>query len=150
MPEHEPYNDSTLGFIIWNDAQGEWEATLAFPSGGNAKCTICPENCNLHLSAPELDESRACLRWVQAHEPVLRQYVADKMYELMLDWHDPEWGPPLTKEEFRDKIELGGVMVLEDHRASLNFTDAECFGGHAITFEVGADGKLDDEPYLWG
>jgi hypothetical protein len=102
------------------------------------------------LSSPELQASRACVRWVQANEPALRKYVADQMYQLMLDWHDPEWGSPLTKEQFRDTIELVGVMVLEDYRACLNFSDAECFGGHAITFSVGADGKLDEEPYLWG
>lgn len=72
------------------------------------------------------------------------------MFELMLDWHDPEWGPALTKKEFRDKVALTGVLVLEDHRASVLYSDADCFGGHAITFSVGADGEFDEEPYLWG
>ena len=150
MPKHEPYTDPNFGVAIWDDAHDYWLFTVAFPSGRSAEGSIRPEDSGLHLSSPELEESRACVRWVQSNEPFLRQYVAEQMYELMLDWHDPEWGPPLTKEEFRDKIELVGVMVLEDHRASLNFNDAECFGGHAITFEVGADGKLDSEPYLWG
>jgi hypothetical protein len=72
------------------------------------------------------------------------------MYAGMLDWHDPEWGPPLTKEEFRDKLALLGVNVLEDHRASFVFSDAECFGGHAIVFSVGAEGRLDEQLDLWG
>jgi hypothetical protein len=68
----------------------------------------------------------------------------------VLDWHNKEWGSPLSKDEFRDKIALTGVQVLDDHRAVLLFSDAECFGGHTITFSVGADGRLDEDPYLWG
>ena len=150
MPKHEPYNDPSFGTATWDDARGDWLFTLVLPSGRSVEGSVRPEDNGLHLSSPELEESRSCVRWVQANEPALRQYVADKMYQLMLDWHDPEWGPALTKEEFRDKIALVGVLVLEDHRASLNFNDAECFGGHAITFSVGADGRLEDEPYLWG
>jgi hypothetical protein len=73
------------------------------------------------------------------------------MYRLYLNnWHDPAYGPPLTQDEFRDNLAVVNVNVLEDHRAELQFSDAECFGGHWITFSVGADGKLDEEPYLWG
>ncbi len=150
MPEHAPYSDPTLGTATWDGVRGDWLFTLVLPSGAEAKGSIRPEDDRLHLSAPELEESRECVRWVRDNEPALRQYVADQMYEMMLDWHDPEWGPALSKEEFRDKIDLTGVLVLEDHRASLIFSDAECFGGHAITFAVGADGRLDEEPYLWG
>ncbi len=71
------------------------------------------------------------------------------MYDLMLDWHHAEWGPAASKDEFREKIALSSVWVGED-RASLLFNDAEFFGGHRITFSVGADGRLDEEPYLWG
>jgi hypothetical protein len=80
----------------------------------------------------------------------LKQYLADKMYAGMLDWHDPEWGPPLSKDEFRDKLAMLGVNVEEGHRAFLVFNDAECFGGHSFVFTVGADGQLDDEPDMWG
>jgi hypothetical protein len=150
LPEHEPYSDPDFGIATWDDARGDWLFTLTFPSGRTAEGGVRPEDNNLHLSSPELEESRACVRWVQANEPTIRQYVADKMYELMLDWHDPEWGPALSKDAFRDKLRLAHVSVLEDHRASLQFSDAECFGGHWITFSIGADGKLDEEPYLWG
>jgi hypothetical protein len=150
MPEHDPYTDPIFGTATWDAADGDWLFTLVLPSGQAVEGCVRPEDNRLHLSSPELEESRACVRWVLANELALRQYVADQMYGMMLDWHQPEWGPPLTKEEFRDKIELVGVSVLEDHRASLNFNDAECFGGHAITFSVGADGRLEEKPYLWG
>jgi hypothetical protein len=150
LPKHEPYVDPNFGTATWDDSQGDWLFTLAFPSGRTADGSIRPEDNSLHLSAPELEESRACVRWVQANELTLQQYVADTMCQLMLDWHDLEWGPPLTKDEFRDKLLLEGVCVLEDHRASLHFGDADCFGGHWITFAVGADGKLDETPFLWG
>ncbi len=150
MPKHEPYTDPHFGTATWDDVRGDWLFTVSFPSGRTAEGSIRPEDNSLHLSSPELEESRACIRWVQTNEPTLRQYVADQMYELMLDWHDPEWGPALSKEGFRDKLALVGVQVLEDHRAALIFDDADCFGGHAITFSVGADGKFDEEPYLWG
>jgi hypothetical protein len=150
LPEHNPYTDPTLGTATWDDARGDWLFTLVLPSGQSVQGRIKPENNRLHLSSPKLEESRASVRWVRDNEPALRQYVADKLYQMMLDWHNPEWGPALTKEEFRDKIALIGVNVLEDHRALLNFNDAECFGGHVITFSVGADGRLDEEPYLWG
>jgi hypothetical protein len=150
LPKHKPYADPVLGTATWNDTRGDWEFSLILPSGRSVEGSVRPEDDRLHLSSPELDQSRACVRWVRDNEPALRQYVADQMYELMLDWHDPEWGPALSQNEFRDKVALVGVQVLEDHRASLIFSDAECFGGHAITFSVGADGKLDEEPYLWG
>ena len=150
VPEHSPYVDAYFGASVWDDARGDWLLTVAFPSGRTAEGSIRPEDNRLHLSSPELEESRSCVRWVQANESVLNQYVADKMYAGMLDWHDPEWGPALTQDEFRDKLALVGVQVLEDHRASLIFSDAGCFGGHAIVFSVGADGKLDEEPNLWG
>ncbi len=150
MPNHEPYEDPVLGTFTWDDTRGDWLFKLVLPTRQAAKGSLTPCDNRLHLSSPEFDESRRCLSWIRDNEPVLRGYVADTMYELMLDWHDPEWGPPLTKDEFRDKITLTGVVVLEDHRASLIFSDAECFGGHNITFSVGADGRLDEEPYLWG
>lgn len=150
MPEHAPYTDPNFGVATWDDSAGDWLFTVTFPSGRTAEGSIRPEDNTLHLSSPELKESRACVHWVQANEPTLRQYVADKMYQLMLDWHDPEWGSPLTHEEFYCKLVLLGVSVLEDHRASLQFSDAGCFGGHWITFSVGAGGKLDEEPNLWG
>jgi hypothetical protein len=149
-PEHEPYTDPTLGTATWNAARREWLFALVLPSGRAVNGSITPADDRLPLASPELEKSRACIRWVRDNEPALRQHVADKMYQLMLDWHDPEWGPALTKEQFRDKIALEGVLVREDHRASLSFSDAECFGGHAITFSVGADGRLNDEPDLWG
>jgi hypothetical protein len=150
LPDHEPYADPALGTATWDDTRGEWRFTLVLPSGRVTKVTIVPANPQLHLSGPELEESRACVRWVRDNESALRQYVVEKMYQLMLDWHDPGWGPPLTRQEFRDKLALTGVLVLEDHRASVIFDDAQCFGGHAITFTVGVDGRLHDEPYLWG
>jgi hypothetical protein len=150
LPEHLPYTDPDFGTATWDEAGGDWLFTVAFPSGRTAEGSIVPEDNSLHLSSPALAESRACVRWVRANEPALRQYVADKMYGLALDWHNDEWGPPLSKDEFRDKLALTGVQVLEDHRACLIFGDAGCFGGHAITFSVGADGRLDEEPYLWG
>jgi hypothetical protein len=150
LPEHQPYTDPNFGVATWDAKAGDWLFTVAFPSGRTADGSIRPMDDAFHLSAPELEESRACVRWVQAHEATLLRYVADKMYQLMLDWHDPDWGPPLTKEQFAEKLALVGVNVLEHHRASLQFSDAECFGGHWITFSVGADGKLDEEPYLWG
>jgi hypothetical protein len=150
LPKHEPCTDPILGTATWDDGRGDWLFALVLPSGRTVDGSVRPEDNHLHLSSPGLEESRACVRWVRDNEPALRQYVADKMYELMLDWHDPERGTALTKQEFRDKIVLVGVQVLEDHRASLIFNDAGCFGGHAITFSVGADGKLDEEPYLWG
>ena len=150
MAEHTLYTDPQFGVATWDDARGDWLFTIVFPSGRTAKGTVRPEDNSLHLSSPELDESRACVRWVQANELTLKQYLADKTYEEMLDWHDPDWSPPMTKEEFRDKLALLGVNVLEDHRAFLIFSDAECFGGHALVFSVGADGKLDEDPQMWG
>jgi len=151
VPEHASYTDPNFGVATWDAKAGDWLFTVAFPSGRTAEGSVRPEDDSLHLSSPELEGSRACIRWVQANEPALRQYVADKMHGLYLNnWHDPECGPPLTQEEFRDKLALVGVQVLEDHRAFLVFSDAECFGGHAIVFSVGADGKLDEEPNLWG
>ncbi|WP_020470155.1 DUF2262 domain-containing protein [Zavarzinella formosa] len=151
MPEHEPFADPNVGTVRWDSDRGDWLFIVTFPSGRTAEGSVRPEDNSLHLSSPEMEESRACIHWVQSNEPALRQYVADKMYRLYLDsWHDPEHGPALTQEEFRDKLSLVGVQVLEDHRAFLVFSDAECFGGHAIVFSVGADGILDEEPDLWG
>jgi hypothetical protein len=103
LPEHEAYTDPDFGMATWDDARGDWLFTVAFSSGRTAEGSIRPKDNGLHLSALELEESRECVRWVAANEPALRQYVADKTYQLMLDWHDPESGPPLTKEEFRNK-----------------------------------------------
>lgn len=41
-------------------------------------------------------------------------------------------------------------QVLEEHRASVIYSDADCCGGHAITFGVGVDGRFDDKPELRG
>lgn len=150
MPKHANYVDPIFGTAVWDDSKGDWLFQVVFPSGATAEGSIRPEDSNLHLSATELAESRACARWVQANELTLKEYVANKLYEGMLDWHDPEWGSPLSKGEFRNKLALVGVNVLEDHRAFLVFNDADCFGGHAIVFSVGADGVLEEEPDLWG
>src|SRR5947208_393490 len=117
LPEHQSYTDPILGTATWDDARGDWIFTVVLPSGRSVAASISPADDRVHLSSPELEESRSCIRWVRDNEVALQQYVADRMYELMLDWHDPEWGPALTKEEFRDKIALVGVQVLEDHRA---------------------------------
>ena len=150
MPIHEPFDDPVLGRAMWDDGRNEWRFTLVLPSGHCVEGSINPEDNDLPLTAPTLAESRECVQWVRDNEILLRQYVADRMYPLMLDWHDEANGPPLSKDEFRENVALAGVQVLEDHRAALLFDDAGLFGGHTITFSVGADGRLDEEPYLWG
>lgn len=75
MPEHEPYTDANFGTATWDDAKGEWLITIVFPSGRTAEGSILPEDKRLHLSSPELEESRACVRWVQANELTLKQHV---------------------------------------------------------------------------
>jgi hypothetical protein len=95
---HEPYTDARFGTATWDNARGDWLFSLIFPSGRTADGCVRPADNCLHLSSPELEASRACVRWVQANELTLKQYVADKLYAAMLDGHNPDWGSPLTKE----------------------------------------------------
>lgn len=150
LPQHKPVLDPILGQATWDENQNSWCFTLVLPSGRMVARSLTPEDNGISLASPVFGESRECVRWVRDNELKLRQYVADQMYSLMLDWHDDSTGPTLSKEEFRENIAMRGVLVLEDHRASLLFDDAGLFGGHTITFSVGADGRLDEEPYLWG
>lgn len=150
MPDHQTVDDPVFGRATWDAVRNHWSFKVILPSGQAVDGFVEPEDYDLALSSPVFNESRACARWVRENEAALCQYVADKMYDLMLDWHHEEWGPALSKDEFREKIALSSFWVAQEGRASLLFDDAGLFGGHRITFSVRADGTLDEEPYLWG
>ena len=82
MPEHAPYTDPGFGVATWDAKSGDWVFTVACASGRTADGSIRPEDDSLHLSSPELAKSKVCVRWVQANEAALREYVAEKMYPL--------------------------------------------------------------------
>jgi hypothetical protein len=150
MPEHLPYEDPTLGTAVWDDAEGWWKVTVFLPSGQKVDVSVIADGNSAHLSSPDFNETMNCIRYIRDNESVLRQFVADEMYDLMLDWHDDDEGPALSKTEFRDKLTMMYVSVDEDHGASVFYNDAGCFGDNAIMFDMRADGQIVRAPFICG
>jgi hypothetical protein len=145
-----PIDDPVFGHATWDPAQKNWTFTVVLPSGRKVEGFLDAEGPDVPLSSAFFDRARAQVGWVCKNDEMLRQHVADRMYDLMLDWHNDESGPPLSKEQFREAIALSCMIVMDDDLVALHFDDARLFGGHSITFSIGADGEFEEEPYLWG
>ncbi len=151
MLAHEPFDDLVLGRVTWNGQHNEWRFTLTLSDGRAVNGAVVPEGNRLPLHRQGLGEIRDCVHWVRDNERAIRQYIADQMFPGWLSgWYDEEIDQIATKEEFREAITLAGISVLEDRRATLCYDDANLFGGHAIVLSVGADGRFDCPPSIWG
>jgi len=149
MVSHTPHEDPRLGAATWVDGDHHWALRPSLPTGSEFTATITPMDSDLPLSDRAMKPSLDCIAWVADNEPSARKFVADKMYDLMLDWYDEDDEPP-SRAQFFDSLALDAVLVLEDHEASVLYKDGGFFGGHAIVFSVAPNGKFTDDPHLWG
>ena len=150
MGVHDPFDDSALGHVIFNEVEKEWKFTLLV-AGREIRGGIAPEDANLPLQEQGLDEIRECVVWIRDHEPAIRQHITDEIFEgWMSGWYDEEIDTISTPEEFREAISLAGFNVLEDRVAELYYNDGGLFGGHWITLSVGAGGRFPYPPLIEG
>jgi hypothetical protein len=139
-----------MGRVALGEDGMEWQFTLVIAGRPAARGVVTPEDYRIPLHAQGLDEIRERVRWVRDNDQVIRQWIADRMFELMLDWHDDSTGPSPSKEEFRDKIALSGISIYEDRLPYLTYDDGDFFGGHSIVADLNANNQLKLDPYLFG
>jgi hypothetical protein len=151
MSVHEPIDDEILGRLTWDADMGTWQFEVGPIAGRSIPGTIRPDDDRQPLNDQGLDEIRTCVQWIRANEPAIRSYIASKMFNnWRSNWYDEDDDAVATIDGFRDAISLASVSILEDRKATLIYDDGDLFGGHAIVTTVGADGRFEHEPHIWG
>jgi hypothetical protein len=130
--------------------RGGAATNLLLPNGRTVGGAIVPENHRLPLSERALAEIRARICWLRDNEPAVRDFIAAKMFDGWLrNWYDQGIDPVTTRDQFRDRVWLAGLTVLED-RVALAYNYVQLFGGHAIVVTIASQGSFDGAPELWG
>ncbi len=150
MEVHDPFDDPILGPVTFDQKAKEWLFTVTI-AGREIDGRIVPEDESVPLEAQGLEEIRQCVVWIRDHEPSIREYITDQMFEgWQSGWYDEEIDTITTPDEFREAISLSGFSVLEDRIATLYYNDGGLFGEHCIVLSVGADGHYTYPPEIWG
>jgi hypothetical protein len=144
-------NDPVLGLIARDESGKHWLFNLLLPNGRAVPAVIVLEDDAAPPTQQVLGAVRERVRWLRDNEPVVRDHITKKMYDLWLrGWCDQETDPVTTRDQFRERIWLASVTITEDRRLSLHYNDALLFGGQALVQSISASGKFDGAPDLWG
>jgi len=138
--------DPKLGRFEWDQELRCWRGSVALPSGRVAQFDISPATDD-HAEHPDAPDVFAAAypvaSWLRDREAEVYAAVSMAMVELYNGtWREE---PPITVEEFAQRIELVEVSVPSTGEfVNLWFTDGEMemFGGHGIDVYFGADRQL--------
>lgn len=148
---HESYDDPVLGRVAWDASHLEWVFTLTSVSGRAIAGSIVPPDSPREFGPRERAELSERVRWVIENDLILRQRLADSMFDGWLeDCFDQEAHVVRSKAEFRDAVFLDGIWILDDELLELIFDDGMLFGGHAIVVALGPNGEFEGVPDLSG
>ena len=129
----EHFDDPDLGRLSRVPATDSWRFALLLPNGRTVPGALeCPR--------PELQSTllqiRPRLIWLRDNEQAAREYIAGKMHGMwQRRWYDPHFHAPTPRDEFRDRIWLAGLFVI-DRLIQLHYNDAAFFGGKTLVLEL--------------
>jgi hypothetical protein len=141
----EPFDDPTLGHLVWDATGNEWRAELVTTSGNKISISV---DCDRDAVPTRTRESFV---WLRDNERALRDQLAERMLELANDWRlgrEP-LEPEITAESFAERVELCDASLGDDGAIILTYSDGEMFGRHAVVVNVSADRVMGDAD-LWG
>jgi hypothetical protein len=144
-------HDEILGSLTWDEQDSWWTFEVGPIAGRSIRGTIIPEDSRVPLAGVQLDTVRACVTWIRANEPAVREFITRESFDWWLGaWYDEEIDEVNTPEGFRETIRLGGVNFYEDGKARLCYEDGGLLGGHSLWVTVGPDGGFEHGPELFG
>ena len=147
----QPFDDPILGHVVWNQERDLWDSTVRLESGASFACSITPEDYRIPLQQQGLDEIKISIEWLINNEPLLRQRVAEAMFDWWQEtWYDDEIDTVSSPKEFAETITLEGVNVYEDRQTHVHFRDGDLMGGHGIALTIDSSGAITDGPSIWG
>jgi hypothetical protein len=147
----EPIQDPILGVLTWDDKDRWWRFDAGPVAGRSIGAIAGPEPNWDPVSEDSLKWMRACVQWIRANVPAIREYIAREMFDWWLDsYYDEEIDEVTTPEGFRDTIELDGISFYANGKASVVYNDHNLVGGHAICLSVGPNGEFSDGPDITG
>jgi hypothetical protein len=85
---------------------------------------------------------RACVVWLRANEPQLRQRVAADMFDYWCQTYRDDEDEVDSPEAFAAAISTTAVNFSEGRQAEVFYDDAGLFGNHGIWVEVNAAGEF--------
>ncbi len=144
-------HDELLGSLIWDKEHSWWAFDIGLIAGRSVRGSIIPDDGRVPLAGAQLDTVRACVAWIRANEPAVRDYITRKSFDWwMKAWYDEEIDKVRTPEEFRETIQLGGVNFYQDGKACMCYKDGGLLGGHSLWVTVGPDGTFEQGPEMVG
>ena len=142
-------DDPVLGRVTPDAARNHWLFNLLLPNGRMVPGVIVPDDDGSPPSAETLARVRERVGWVRDNEPAVRDHITKKMYDLWVrGWCQEQGDPITTRDQFRERIWLASLTILEGRRLSLHYNDAHLFGGHALIQSINSRGKFDGAPDL--
>jgi hypothetical protein len=138
------FTDEILGLLTWN-GEYDWEFEIGLPDGRLIHVWSPPNSEMERPSGEWLDWLRACVSWVRANEPDLRQRVADQMFNWWVDrfGHDDAVDNP---EAFADRLYVTMINFPQDDPANIFYGSEPLLGSGLIWAKIDSDGSLCREP----
>lgn len=144
-------HDEVLGPLTWDEQHSWWTFDVGPIAGRPIRGSIIPEDSRVPLANVQLGTVRACVTWIRANEPAIREFITRKAFDWWMEaWHDEEIDEVDTPDGFRETIRLGGVNFYEDGKARMCYEDGGLLGGHSLWVTVGPGGTFEHGPELFG
>jgi len=144
-------HDELLGPLTWDEERSWWTFEVGPIAGRPVRGLIIPEDRRVPLARVQLGAVRACVAWIRANEPAVREFITHKSFDWwMKAWYDDEIDQVNTPQGFRETIQLGGVNFYEDGKACMCYKDGGLLGGHSLWVTVGPGGVFEHGPELVG
>ena len=136
--ESPSIHEEVLGRLTWDADFACWAGEVELTSGRPVGIFVSQGDAGLPAA---LRCARDSLELIRLNEAALRRRAAEEL----LAWCNEEWndGPPITEEEFLERLTPESVAFFPDGGAELCYRDGGLFEGHAVLVRVGADGAFD-------
>ncbi len=144
-------DDPVLGRVVADAARAHWVFNLLLPNGRMVPAVIVPEDDGVLPSETMLARVRERIGWLRDNEPAVRDHITKKMHDLWLrGWCHEQGEARTTRDQFRERIWLATLTILEGRRLSLRYNDGQLFGGQYLVQSINPRGKFDGAPDLCG
>jgi hypothetical protein len=132
------HNDPLLGQLKWDP---EMKSYVTQVESGRGSVEFEIEVVDERALDAQLGCARRIAAALEEYSERARQFAARQMLGLKNGgWLDKDEAP-ITEEEFRSRIQLSIVEVLDQKSTTLILDDGDVFWGHQIAIGVNADGE---------
>lgn len=135
---------SYLDVLAYDKKRGNYEGKVEIENGYFIDITISPESYDKELVFKLAENTFREIR-------VMNESYKEKIAADLLKLHNEVWseGKIISKNEFKKRINIQGILIFGEGNAELYYDDGDLFWGHTIVVDVDENG-LYQEAQIYG